>query len=41
MTVTGNMESVLAEISRHKVADISIHQMTLEEIFMHYYEEAK
>jgi ABC-2 type transport system ATP-binding protein len=41
MTVTGNMENVLAEISRHKVADISIHQMTLEEIFMHYYEEAK
>jgi ABC-2 type transport system ATP-binding protein len=40
MTVTGNMESVLAEISRHRVADISIHQMTLEEIFMHYYEEA-
>jgi ABC-2 type transport system ATP-binding protein len=41
MTVTGNMEGVLGEISRHKVADISIHQMTLEEIFMHYYEEAK
>jgi ABC-2 type transport system ATP-binding protein len=41
MTVTGNMESLLAEIARHKVADISIHQMTLEEIFMHYYEEAK
>jgi ABC-2 type transport system ATP-binding protein len=41
MTVTANMETVLAEIARHKVADISIHQMTLEEIFMHYYEEAK
>ena len=45
MTVTGHMEEVLAEISRHKVADISIHPMTLEEIFMHYYqgyrEEAK
>jgi ABC-2 type transport system ATP-binding protein len=41
MTVTGNMESVLAEVSKHKVADINIHPMTLEEIFMHYYEEAK
>jgi ABC-2 type transport system ATP-binding protein len=41
MTVTENMENVLAEISRHKVADISIHRMTLEEIFMHYYEGAK
>jgi ABC-2 type transport system ATP-binding protein len=41
MTVTGNMESLLGEISKHKVADISIHKMTLEEIFMHYYEEAK
>jgi len=41
MTVTGNMEAVLAEIAKHKVADISIHQMTLEEIFMHYYEGAK
>ena len=41
MTVTGNMEGVLGEISRHKVADISIHQMTLEEIFMHYYEGGK
>jgi ABC-2 type transport system ATP-binding protein len=41
MTVTGNMENVLAEIARHKVADISIHQMTLEDIFMHYYEGAK
>jgi ABC-2 type transport system ATP-binding protein len=41
MTVTGNMEGLLAEIARHRVEDISIHQMTLEEIFMHYYEEAK
>jgi ABC-2 type transport system ATP-binding protein len=41
MTVTANMEGVLAEIARHKVADISIHQMTLEEIFMHYYEGAR
>ncbi|OPY29796.1 MAG: putative ABC transporter ATP-binding protein [Methanocella sp. PtaU1.Bin125] len=41
MTVSGNMESVLAEVSRHKVAEISIHPMTLEEIFMHYYEGAK
>jgi ABC-2 type transport system ATP-binding protein len=41
MTVTGNMESVLGEISRHKVADITIHPMTLEEIFMHYYEGGK
>ena len=41
MTVTGNMEGVLGEIAKHKVAEISIHQMTLEEIFMHYYEGAK
>ena len=41
MTVTGNMENVLTEIARHKVAEISIHPMTLEEIFMHYYEGAK
>ena len=41
MTVTGNIEEILREISSHKVADISIHQMTLEDIFMHYYEEAR
>ena len=41
MTVTGNMESVLGEISHYQVADITIHQMTLEEIFMHYYEGGK
>lgn len=41
MTVTDNMEELLGEFSRHKVVDISIHQMTLEEIFMHYYEGAK
>jgi ABC-2 type transport system ATP-binding protein len=41
MTVTGSLEDLLQEISRHKLADISIHQMTLEDIFMHYYEGAK
>jgi beta-exotoxin I transport system ATP-binding protein len=41
MTVTGNMEELLQEVSRHKLADINIHQMTLEDIFMHYYEGAK
>ena len=41
MTVTGNMEELLQEISKHRLADISIHQMTLEDVFMHYYEEAK
>ena len=41
MTVTGNMEELLHELSRYKLADISIHQMTLEDVFMHYYEEAK
>ncbi len=41
MTVTGNMEELLKEISAYKLADINIHQMTLEDIFMHYYEEAK
>jgi ABC-2 type transport system ATP-binding protein len=41
MNVTGNMEEILKEISAYKLADINIHQMTLEDIFMHYYEEAK
>jgi len=41
MTVSGNMEAVLGEVSRHKVAEITIHPMTLEEIFMHYYEGGK
>jgi ABC-2 type transport system ATP-binding protein len=41
MTVTGNMEELLKEISAYKLADISIHQMTLEDVFMHYYEGAK
>ncbi|BAI61312.1 ABC transporter ATP binding protein [Methanocella paludicola SANAE] len=41
MTVTGSLEELLQEISRHRLADISIHQMTLEDIFMHYYEGAK
>ncbi|HMK48173.1 MAG TPA: ABC transporter ATP-binding protein, partial [Methanocella sp.] len=41
MTVTGNMEGVLGEIARHKVENITIHQMTLEEIFMHYYQGAR
>ncbi len=41
MTVTGSLEDLLQEISRNKLADISIHQMTLEDIFMHYYEGAK
>jgi ABC-2 type transport system ATP-binding protein len=41
MTVTSNMEELLREISAYKLADISIHQMTLEDVFMHYYEGAK
>jgi ABC-2 type transport system ATP-binding protein len=41
MTVTRNIEGVLGEIAKHRVADISISQMTLEDIFMHYYEGAK
>jgi ABC-2 type transport system ATP-binding protein len=41
MTVTSNMEELLKEISSYKLADINIHQTTLEDIFMHYYEEAK
>ncbi|HTX44423.1 MAG TPA: ABC transporter ATP-binding protein [Methanocella sp.] len=41
MTVTGNMEELLREISAYKLADINIHQMTLEDVFMHYYEGAK
>jgi ABC-2 type transport system ATP-binding protein len=41
MNVTGNMEELLKEISAYELADINIHQMTLEDIFMHYYEEAK
>lgn len=41
MTVTGNLEEILKEISAHKLADINIYQMTLEDIFMHYYEEEK
>src|SRR5271157_78991 len=39
--VTGNLENVLKEVSSHRLTDISIHQMTLEEIFMHYYEGGK
>jgi ABC-2 type transport system ATP-binding protein len=41
LTVTGNLENVLKEVSAHKLNDINIHQMTLEEIFMHYYEGGK
>ncbi len=41
MNVTANIEEILKEISSHRLADISIHQMTLEDIFMHYYEGAK
>lgn len=37
INVTGNMENVLKELSSHKLKDISIHQMTLEDVFMHYY----
>lgn len=40
MTVTGNLEELLREISAYKLADINIHQMTLEDVFMHYYEGA-
>lgn len=41
MTVTGNMEDILKEVSSHKLVDINIHQMTLEDVFMHYYEGGK
>ena len=41
LTVTENLENVLKEVSAHKLTDINIHQMTLEEIFMHYYEGGK
>jgi ABC-2 type transport system ATP-binding protein len=40
MNVTGNMEEILQAIAAYKIADINIHQMTLEDVFMHYYEEA-
>ncbi len=40
MTVTDGMEALLKEISAHELEDISIHQMTLEDIFMHFYEGA-
>jgi ABC-2 type transport system ATP-binding protein len=41
LTVTGNIENVLRELSTHKLADISIHQMTLEDVFMHFYVKEK
>ena len=41
LTVTGNIENVLKELSSHKLADISIHQMTLEDVFMHFYVRGK
>ena len=41
LTVTGNIENVLKELSSHKLADISIHQMTLEDVFMHFYVREK
>jgi ABC-2 type transport system ATP-binding protein len=41
MTVTGNMENVLKALSSHKLNDISIHQMTLEDVFMHFYVREK
>ncbi len=41
LTVTSNIESVLRELSSHKLADISIHQMTMEDVFMHFYVREK
>jgi ABC-2 type transport system ATP-binding protein len=41
MTVSGNVRNVLKEISCHDVADISVHQMSLEDIFLEYYSGGK
>jgi ABC-2 type transport system ATP-binding protein len=41
MTVSGNVRNVLKEISSHDVDDISVHQMSLEDIFLQYYSGGK
>jgi ABC-2 type transport system ATP-binding protein len=41
MTVSGNVRNVLKEIASHDVAEISIHQMSLEDIFLQYYSGGK
>ncbi|MCD1293677.1 ABC transporter ATP-binding protein [Methanocella sp. CWC-04] len=41
MTVTGNIQETLQELTARKVADINIHPMTLEDIFMQYYAGGK
>lgn len=40
-TVSGNVRNVLKEIASHDVADISVHQMSLEDIFLQYYSGGK
>jgi ABC-2 type transport system ATP-binding protein len=41
MTVSGNVRNVLKEISSHDVDDISVHQMSLKDIFLQYYSGGK
>ena len=36
-TVTGDLNSVLEELSRHQIADLEISRPTLEEVFLTYY----
>jgi ABC-2 type transport system ATP-binding protein len=41
MAVSGNIRPMLKEISSHDVADITVHRMSLEDIFMQYYSGGK
>lgn len=41
MSVTGDVQKVLKEITTHRIADINIHSMNLEDIFMQYYSGGK
>lgn len=41
ISVTDNIEEVITSIASHKVVDINIHPMTLEDIFMQYYSGGK
>jgi len=41
MTVSGKIGGVLKEIASHDVADITVHKMSLEDIFMQYYSGGK
>ncbi len=36
---SGNINDLLKTLSRENIADLEIEEPTLEEIFMHYYEE--